>query len=90
MKRVLQKGAIGVVLVMAGVLAGGGWPSAKVAQGEIRTTAPPPPFQSGSQQSVPVLKEIAATLRQIDSRLARLESVAQKLQTSKPDRTGVN
>jgi hypothetical protein len=84
MRHVLQKGAIGVALLVAGVLAGGAVPSAKLAHGEIRPTAPPQSFQTGGQLSVPVLKEIAATLRQIDSRLARLESVAQKLQTAKP------
>ena len=63
---------------------GGAW--ARFAQ-----TAPPQAFQTGGQLSVPVLKEIAATLHQIDSRLARLEAVAQKLQTAKPvDITGEN
>jgi hypothetical protein len=76
--------------LVAGVFAGGAVTSAKVAHGEIRQTAPPQAFQSGGQLSVPVLKEIAATLRQIDSRLARLESVAQKLQTTKPGTTGQN
>jgi hypothetical protein len=87
MKGALRQGAIGIALVVAGVLVGGAVPSAKVAHGEIRETAPPPAFQSGGQLSVPVLKEIAATLRQIDSRLARLESVAQKLQTERATRT---
>ena len=90
MKSVLRQGAIGIALVVAGVLVGGAVPSAKVAHGEIRATAPPQSFQTGGQLSVPVLKEIAATLRQIDSRLARLESVAQKLQTAKPVSTGEN
>ena len=36
-------------------------------------------FQAGG---VPILKEISATLRQMDMRLARLETVAQKLQTA--------
>jgi hypothetical protein len=85
-----QKGAIGIALLVAGVFAGGAVPSAKLAHGEIRQTPPPPSFQTGGQLSVPVLKEIAATLRQIDSRLARLESVAQKLQTAKPVTTDGN
>jgi hypothetical protein len=33
------------------------------------------------QLSVPLLKEIAATLHQIDARLAKLEIAAQKLQS---------
>jgi hypothetical protein len=90
MKSLFRQGAIGIALLVVGVLAGGAVPSAKLAHGEVRQTAPPQAFQSGGQLSVPVLKEIAATLRQIDSRLARLESVAQKLQTAKPGRTGEN
>jgi hypothetical protein len=90
MRKVLQKGAIGLALVTGGVLAGGALTSVELAHGEVRTTAPPQAFQSGGQLSVPVLKEISATLRQIDSRLARLESMAQKLQTAKPDTTGQN
>jgi hypothetical protein len=88
MKSVLRQGAIGIALVVSGVLVGGAVPSAKVAHGEIRQTPPPQSFQTGGQLSVPVLKEIAATLRQIDSRLARLESVAQKLQTERSTKTG--
>jgi hypothetical protein len=84
MRQVLQTGAIGLALVLGGVLAGGFLPSAKVAHGEIRTSTPPAPFQSGSQLSVPILREIAATLRQMDARLERLEAVAQRLQRSGP------
>jgi hypothetical protein len=90
MRQVLQKGAIGAALVAAGVLAGGAVPPARLAHGEVRTTAPPQPFQSGSQLSVPLLREIASTLRQIDSRLARLETAAQKLQRAKPERASEN
>jgi hypothetical protein len=84
MRSILQKGAIGLVLVGAGILAGGAIPSAKVAHGEIRSGAPPQGFPSGAQVSLPLLKEIAATLQQIDSRLARLETVAQKMQSARP------
>jgi hypothetical protein len=84
LKSLLHKGAIGLVLVGAGVLAGGTVSSVKLAHGELRSSPPSPPFQSGAQLSVPVLREIAATLQQIDSRLARLERVAQKLQPARP------
>jgi hypothetical protein len=87
MRKLLKKGAIGLALVGAGVLAGGTIPSVKLAHGELRSGAPPQAFQSGAQLSVPVLREIAATLQQIDSRLARLEKVAQQLQ---PGRTGAS
>lgn len=84
MRHVLRKGAIGSALVLGGMLAGGSLPSAKVAQGEVRGTAPPAAFQSGGQLSVPILREIAVTLRQMDSRLERLEAIAQKLQRARP------
>jgi len=82
MKSRLQKGAIGLALLCAGVLAGGALPAAKVAHGEVRTGPPPQAFKSGGQLSVPLLQEIAATLRQIDARLARLEAAAAKMQTN--------
>jgi len=84
MRSSLQKGAIGLVLLCAGVLAGSVMPAGRTAHGEVRTGPPPQAFQSGGQISVPLLKEIAATLRQIDSRLARLEAVAAKMQTPRP------
>jgi hypothetical protein len=87
LKPVLHKGAIGLALVLGGMLAGGLLPSVKVAHGEIRTPAPPAAFQSGSQLSVPILREIAVTLRQMDSRLERLEAIAQKLQRVRPGAT---
>jgi hypothetical protein len=51
--------------------------------GEVRSGPPPTAFQSGSQLSVPILKEIASTLHQMDARLAKLEIAAQKLQTQR-------
>lgn len=75
-----EKGAIGLALLGAGMAIGAATPTARTALGEVRTGAPPQAFQSGGQLSVPVLREIAATLHQIDARLAKLESAAQKLQ----------
>ncbi|HEY7688279.1 MAG TPA: hypothetical protein VH835_06280 [Dongiaceae bacterium] len=63
-------------LVSAGMIVG-------AAVGEVQPTAPSQHFQSGGQLSVPVLKEIAATLQQMDARLARLETVAQQLRPAK-------
>ena len=80
----LRDTLLGGVLLIAGMIVGAAATTSNVAQGEIRTTPPPQAFQSGGQLSVPVLKEIAATLHQIDGRLARLETVAQKLQTQRP------
>ena len=84
MKSVLQKGAIGLVLVGAGALAGGVMTSAPSAHGQNRTPPPQPALQSGGQLSVPILREIAATLGQIDARLARLEKAADKLRIAGP------
>jgi hypothetical protein len=75
----LRRFVIGLALAMACVLAGTAIPTMNQAQGEVRGTPEQPAFQSGS---VPVLREISGTLRQIDSRMARLESIAQKLQAS--------
>jgi|SRR4029453_18153601 hypothetical protein len=66
-------------LTVAGVVIGANMSPNNVAHGEVRGTPEPPTFQAGS---VPILRDISATLRQIDSRLARLEVVAQKLQTA--------
>jgi hypothetical protein len=49
------------------------------AHGEVRGTAEAPAFE---RSGVPVLREISATLRQMDARLARLEAMGQKLQAS--------
>jgi len=68
------------VLVAAGVIAGAYMSTTNPAQAEVTGRAEPPAFQSGGQQSVPILREISGTLRQIDGRLARLEMVAQKMQ----------
>jgi hypothetical protein len=76
-----KQGAIGLALVGAGVLAGGTVSSVQIAHGELRHGTPPPPaFQSGAQLSVPVLREIAATLQQIDARIERLETMAKRMQ----------
>jgi hypothetical protein len=77
----LQKVLVALLFVMAGVVAGASITTTREAHGEIRTTPTPQAFQSGGQLSVPVLKEIAATLHQIDSRLERMETLAKKMQT---------
>jgi hypothetical protein len=75
-----QRVGMAITLIAAGVIAGANLSATKSAVAEVRGTPEPPTFQSGAQQSVPILREISGTLRQIDSRLARLEMVAQKLQ----------
>jgi hypothetical protein len=80
---ILRRWAASGVLLLAGVCVGTGMQNANTAHGEVRTAPPPAAFQSGGQMSVPVLKEIAATLHQIDGRLARLETAAQKMQAGR-------
>ncbi len=83
----LRQTLIGLLLVAAGAIAGASMTTTREAHAEIRATPQPPAFQSGGQLSVPVLKEIAATLHQMDSRLARLEALAQKMQTRRTEGT---
>jgi len=70
------------VLIAAGVIAGASMSTSKEAHAEVTGRVEPPAFQSGGQQSVPILREISGTLRQIDARLMRLETVAQKMQSA--------
>jgi hypothetical protein len=73
-----QKLLIGLALAAGCLLVGATIPITNQAHGEIRAGAPEPPaFQNGS---VPILREISATLRQMDGRIARLETIAQKMQ----------
>src|SRR6476469_6703593 len=72
-----QKLLIGLALAAGCMLVGAAIPTSNQALGEVRGGAPEPPaFQNGS---VPVLREISATLHQMDGRLARLETLAQKM-----------
>jgi hypothetical protein len=75
----LHRIVIGLALALSCVLVGTAIPTTNQAHGEVRGTPEPPTFQSGS---VPVLRDISSTLRQIDGRLARLETMAQKMQAS--------
>ena len=64
-------------LVSGGALVGASLSPTNEARAEMDVTPAPPAFQAGG---VPILKDIAATLRQMDARLARLELTAQKMQ----------
>jgi hypothetical protein len=80
MKReLLHRLIAGAVLVVGGAVVGTAVPTANQARGEVRATPEPQAFQSGGQLSVPLLKDISATLHQIDGRMARLEAVFEKL-----------
>jgi hypothetical protein len=78
----LRRFVVAAGLIATGLLTGAALSARNEAHGEIRATPPPQAFQTGGQLAVPVLKEIASTLHQMDARLERLEALAQKLQTS--------
>jgi hypothetical protein len=72
-----QKLVIGLALAAGCMLIGATIPMTNQALGEVRGGAPESPaFQQGT---VPVLRDISATLRQMDGRLARMEALAQKM-----------
>lgn len=72
-----QKLVAGIALAVSCMVVGATISSSNRALGEVTAGAPEPPaFQNGS---VPILKEILRTLHQMDARVARLESVAQKM-----------
>src|SRR4051812_24630424 len=68
------------LLIAAGVAVCANVATTNVARGEVRGTPEPPTFQSRGPQTVPIFREISATLRQMDARLARLETVAKKME----------
>ena len=66
------------VCVLAAFCAGGWISSLPAADAQVRKVTPKVHFQTGSERSLPLLEEIAATLKQIDGRLSRIEkSVAE-------------
>jgi hypothetical protein len=72
-----QKLLIGLALAAGCMLVGAAIPMTNLALGEVTRGAPEPPaFQAGA---VPILREISATLHQMDARLTRLETLAQKM-----------
>ncbi len=62
-----------VVLLLAGLCAGACLRPQPAATAGIREATPREHFLAGSERSVPVLNEISATLKHIDTRLARIE-----------------
>jgi hypothetical protein len=75
--------AVGALLLGTGVLAGAALNSTGAARAEVQSAAQPQHFQSASQLSAPVLKEIAATLKQIDARVAHIEAAAQQVRPAR-------
>jgi hypothetical protein len=82
--RKLNRIVIVTGLIVSGMWIGSALPPTGAARAELQPEATPQHFQSGAQQSVPILREIAATLKQIDLRLSRIETAAKQYQ---PGRT---
>jgi hypothetical protein len=68
-----------VALVAAGMFLGANVTMPTIAWGQIITTPQPQHMLSGGQQSVPILQDISATLKEIDGRLSRMEGIAKQL-----------
>ncbi len=73
------KGSLLLAALMAGCLwVGAEFRVSSSARAESRTKPPPEHFQSGSERSIPILKEISATLKRIDAKLANIEKIARE------------
>ena len=81
----VRPAAIGAALLCAGMMMGSLTAPPSAALGQARPTPPPLAFQSGDQISVPILRDIASTLHQIDGRLSRLEVVFKELSAPRTD-----
>jgi hypothetical protein len=79
-----QRILMAAMLACGGAVAGAHLSSPSAARAEVQETAVQPNFQPST---VPILKDISVTLRQMDARLARLEVVAQKMQAAKSGRS---
>ena len=77
-------------LIGIGLTAGALNPPPHSAWGQGRDLPMPPAFKSGDQLSLPILEDIAATLHQIDNRMARLEIVFKELTKPRPSSANRN
>jgi hypothetical protein len=77
-------------LIAVGLLAGTLIPPPVAVWGQERVMPTPPAFKSGDQLALPVLQDIAATLHQIDDRMARLEVVFKELTKPRPGTSSRN
>ncbi len=76
----LRRLILAIAIGATGVFVGTNISTSNVAHGEMRDGPEPPSFKRGDQIALPILRDISATLRQIDGRLSRMEIVAQKMQ----------
>ncbi|HEX5471338.1 MAG TPA: hypothetical protein VFW73_05605 [Lacipirellulaceae bacterium] len=77
---------IGMLLAASCILMVSAMSTAEKAHGEVTAA---PQQRSFEPSTVPVLRDIAATLHQIDTRLARLETTVRKLQVSSAAKGGI-
>ncbi len=78
-RRSLRYALSAAALLGAGMFIGSNVTLPSIAWGQIVTTPQPQHMLSGGQQSVPILKDISATLKEIDGRLSRMEGLAKQL-----------
>ena len=73
---------LGVAMLLgAGMFIGatGSTPTLAQRSSDIITTPQPQHMLSGGQLSVPILQDISATLKEIDGRLSRMETLAKQI-----------
>ncbi|MHC4403476.1 MAG: hypothetical protein ACYTG0_27785 [Planctomycetota bacterium] len=74
-KRGFTRIGLPVLLLAGSFYAGSCFSPDPLASAAGRQPPPAKAFLSGSERSLPVLQDIASTLKQIDDRLARIEKV---------------
>ena len=65
--------ALAVAVLSGTFWAGATLPTQPVANAGVRETTPKQHFLSGGERALPILSEMSATLKQIDTRLAKIE-----------------
>jgi hypothetical protein len=71
-RRLRRLAAVGII-VLGAYLAGSLLRPPRAANADVRHSPPRQAFLAGGERAVPILQDIAATLKRIDDRLARLE-----------------
>jgi hypothetical protein len=75
----MKKCLCAAALVGAGMFLGANVTMPTIAWGQIKSTPQQQHMLSGGQMSVPILQDISATLREIDGRLSRMETLAKQM-----------
>jgi hypothetical protein len=66
-------------LIGAGMFIGANVTMPTIAWGQIVSTPQQQHMLSGGQMSVPILQDISSTLKEIDGRLSRMETLAKQM-----------